>query len=454
MDVNEQYFLAVDRRIAELYDELKNVQIERKNNSITVRKDKIKEYQIFALNETFLKRKIHYLEQLKQLPYYVFTYQLSRNQLISVRQMLGASELSLEEFNLTLLNKLHLQNFSCYIECSDQFDMFDFSEDFITDYSFILNLLAIKNQYENLEKQKQEIEYSIEIPSQLTQIVSSASLTKNGITKPLNYEKLVQLERHFEEYKEHLLNTILSIYTDYDFKKLNQVCFYKKHLSENNPLSRDFIEFYMPKVISKFPEFHDQIKSVTPLPEWRRVKWLPNGIRQFGITKKKRMKNLEDENLFLKFVLNFYNQDLSLANFGVENYNVVDFSQEQLKQLFAKVGYQKDQIFKAIQILNDNIRNAQINILKEAKKFEELQQKEKQKFKSLLHARFGSVISINDFQEKLWKEKNLKQKLIRLSCFLELEKLVDYLSEHHNDEELLNQYVLKLKKCFKNESKG
>ncbi len=420
-----QYFSLVANRIIALKGELERAEIE-----LTAAKEENnnKKVNIIEMKKRFLNYKIHYLEKIKDLPFYIVVNELSSEQLRSIRNSIGKLGLSLEETIDYLMEKLKLQEIPTLIKHSDLSCL-----EQIDDYETIINLITIQKRNGNYEQHKRDLQRELLIPTELCYPVTYQVYEMSGKTRPLCYYEIDHIKKRVAAYRAKLEQMMQIFHSNYSIEQIEEIAFYLDHWVENG-LSRKFIETHMERVISGFPEERASIKYLRQLGEKKSF---------FGAFSAKRKQAKEQH--FLDAVVKSYRKDDVLSFFGIENANLFALSKRELSGVIAKIEEMAKIKMAKIEILDQSIRIKQNEILNTARDYNLLQSNAKDQFSKIIYS------EIKDFQNAwlhwLWQVPDLLEVFMKGHALAEVETLVECLKNpfpYYREEELIKQIVYSL----------
>lgn len=417
-----QYFSLVSDRIIALKSELEVAELE---SSTAKEENNEKKVKIVEMEIKFLNYKIHYLEKIKDLPFYIVVNELSSEQLRGIRSSIGNLGLSLEETRAYLMERLRLQEIPALIKHSDLSCL-----EQINDYETIMKLITIQKKNGNYEQQKRDLQRELMIPTELCYPVAYQVFEASGKTRPLCYYEIDHVKKRLAAYDTKLEQVMRIFHSNYSIKQIEDIIFYLNHC-DSEGLPKSFIESHMEFVVAEFPETKATIKYLLQSGEKRHL------FRNFSI---KRRRKKEQE--FLDAVVRCYRKDEVLSFFGIEVANLFALPKTELNNVISKVE-EMARIKKAkIEILDQSIRMKQNEILNTARDYNLLQRNAKDQFSKIIYS------EINGFQNAwlhwLWQVPNLLSVFMKGHALAEVETLVECLKDpfpYYKEEELIKQIV-------------
>lgn len=420
-----QYFSLVTDRIMALKGELESAEVEL---TVAKKEKNDKKVNIIEMKMKFLNYKIHYLEKIKDLPFYIVVNELSSEQLRNIRNSIGKLGLSLEETRAYLMEKLKLQEIPALIKHSDLSCL-----EQISDYETIAKLITIQKKNGSYEQQKRDLQRELLIPTELCYPVAYQVFETSGKTRPLCYYEIDHVKKRLAAYSVKLEQMMQIFHSNYSVEQIEEISFYLSHWAEEG-LSRSFIEAHMERVILDYPEEKASIKWLLQSGEKKNL---------FGSFSAKRKQRKEQD--FLDAVVKGYRKDDVLSFFGIENANLFALSKRELSGVIAKIEEMAKIKRAKIEILDQSIRIKQNEILNTARDYNVLQSNAKDQFSKIVYS------EIKDFQNAwlhwLWQVPDLLEVFMKGHALAEVETLVECLKDpfpYYKEEELIKQIVYSL----------
>lgn len=394
MGKNQYYFIVSDR-IREVENELSNLLIKYYND---------KDYEVkevLNLEIEIVREKLKYLKDIELLPLYAVLQSLSHIQIFEIETK---KEISFKEVE----HRLGLDKVKEIMQRSKTTTLSYLKELFINDYSSMKYLIDL-----------QSVNFMCNEKIRFLYNNGENSIAQINIR-----------ERQLSRLEENTYKIIRDLEEDYNFNTLKEVNHYMRFCEEK--LSREFVLKHQDKVIKNNPKMEKVIKNLTRKEKFRFIS------RFF---KSKRNKN---EERFLNSVCEAYKSDVRLSSLGLSSSEDLLSNSNTIKKFIKKLNKQVSLKTNEIKKTREDINNIKSSVLSEIKYYEDLKEKKKKSFITLLKSKTNFLPKM--FGEQLWNEPNLKNSLIKVSCLDEEKKLLEKLSVWNINKEEKRDISINIKK--------
>lgn len=369
MKTSEQYLSFVENRIKSLEAKLYNPSIAN-------------------LEREFIEKKIRYLKKLTNLPLLLTINNLSDEELQVIQNKYGYSKDCAKTF---LISLFELEPLAKFIEQPKTVTLGYMKEAIINDFDTMNSLIKLQSrnlEYENRKK----------------------TLWGPSSNEHITYIQLYNEEKNMALQKQKLETAMEEAKQNYDYETLKELHTYQTN--RQKPLSLDFILKHKNKV-----EINPEAKK---LAARLTRKGILGKIDKFLPFRKRR------EQQYLDAVLNSYKNNKKFSTLGIVNQDITTMDEKQIISLMKQIQSQITYQLNKIAYTKNEIQKAKKLILNQIKKYEILQEQDKEKFMAILATKINFLPKM--FKEQIWNEPDFKESLMRVACYQEEKMLIEQLS--------------------------